>query len=93
MYTKNLPISLRIKLRLAQKQGLFDDIICPICGCANNLNWCQSKIKYTGLYYICDNVHCNNYDIIGIDIIEDAAIECIGENPLNWLSILYYLFC
>lgn len=90
MYTKGLPLKLRLELIMAEKQGLLNGLTCPDCGRGNNVNFRDCKIRGNdGIRYYCN--HCEWYDVIGLDIVEDAANEYIDEHPWSFIGFIYLM--
>jgi hypothetical protein len=72
-YATDLPNDLVRTLRKAESAGLFEDFRCGHCELSQSLDWRGEKIKHDGLHFICDD--CGDHDVIGMDIIKEAAAE------------------
>ena len=62
-------------LNKAEKNGLFEDIICgnEKCGITTDINWRKARINSSGLWYFCKK--CGWDNLIGWDIIDESANE------------------
>lgn len=55
----------------ADKNGLFEDLVCPKCENTNSINYKDTKKNSSGVWYYCNK--CEWLDVIGWDIIEEVA--------------------
>jgi len=59
-------------LEQAEKNGLFNDIICDDCDRTFDINWRNCIVdSKRGLPYQCP--FCGSFDILGWDVIEETA--------------------
>lgn len=92
MYTKGLPLKLRLELMMADKNGLFHGVSCPFCHRYNYVDYKKCKIKIDGIHYSCEWAYCDKgEDIIGMDIISNAANEYIDEHPWSLIGFIYLM--